>query len=134
MRGVVELARSTALLTADPRRTDDMRMPGRIHILGASGSGTTTLAAAIRLERLRARDVRRHGPEAIASGGALHQAHIEFLDWAGGYDTGGPEMRSRALHEAWLSNLTCATLRLDGDRSVTEQLARIDAFVENEEA
>ena len=184
-----------------------MRVPGRIHIFGAAGSGTTTLASAIaathghrhldtddffwlptdppyrqirpreprlellrhalaessswvlsgslcgwgdplisqfdlvvflvvptavRLTRLRAREVRRYGEGAIAPGGRLHQAHVEFLDWAGRYDTGGLEMRSRALHEAWLSSLRCATLRLDGDRSVAEQLARIEVFVEAE--
>jgi adenylate kinase family enzyme len=88
--------------------------------------------SAIRLARLRAREVRRYGAEAIASEGALHQAHIEFIDWAGRYDTGGPEMRSRALHEAWLSSLPCLALRLDGDRPAAEQLARIEAFVEAE--
>jgi hypothetical protein len=87
---------------------------------------------AVRLARLRAREVQRYGPEAIASGGPLHQAHIEFMDWAARYDTGGPEMRSVALHQGWMSNLPCVTLRLDGDRPVADQLARIEAFVEAE--
>lgn len=52
-----------------------------------------------RLARLRAREVMRYGHEAIASGGRLHKAHIEFLDWAQRYDDGGLNMRSRALHE-----------------------------------
>jgi hypothetical protein len=81
---------------------------------------------------LRAREVQRYGDEAIAPGGALHQVHVEFLDWAARYDTGGPEMRSRDLHETWLSNLPCATLRLDGDRPVAEQLARIEGSVAGE--
>ena len=180
-------------------------MPRRIHIFGASGSGTTTLASAlaarhghrhldtddffwlpttppyreirprearlpllrralaespswvlsgslcgwgdpliaafdlavllgapteVRLARLRARELERYGHEAIAPGGPLREAHVEFLDWAGRYDTGGPEMRSRALHDAWLSALACPTLRLEGDRPVAEQLARIEASVE----
>ena len=152
-----------------------MRVPDRIHIVGASGSGTTSLAAElagryghrhldtddfywrrtdppfrekrppeerlaslrttfqeakrwvlsgslcgwgdplipefevvvflvvptpVRLARLRAREIERYGRQAIAPGGALHEAHVEFLEWAGRYDTGDPEMRSRAMHEA----------------------------------
>ena len=181
-----------------------MQMPRRIHVFGASGSGTTTLAAAltaahghrhldtddfywfrtdppfrhvrpvverldllrraladspswvlsgslcgwadpiipefdlvvflavpteVRLARLRAREVERYGREAIAPGGALHGSHTEFLDWAAGYDAAGLDMRSRALHEAWLAALPGATLRLEGDRPVAAQLARVEAAV-----
>jgi len=158
-----------------------VRMPRRLHVLGASGSGTTSLASLlaarhghrhllellrralgeapawvlsgslcgwgdpliaefdlviflavpteVRLTRLRAREVERYGQEAIAPGGPRHEAHVEFLRWAGRYDAGGLEMRSRALHDAWLSALPCPTLRLEGDRPVAEQLARIEAAV-----
>lgn len=182
-----------------------MQMPDRIHIVGASGSGTTSLASAlaerhghrhldtddfywlptdppyqqtrprevrlrllksalaqssswvlsgslcgwgdplipefdlvvflvvptaVRMARLRARETARYGDTAIAPGGALHDAHVEFLNWAGRYDAGGAEMRSRVLHEAWLSTLPGAVLRLDGDRSVAEQVTRIEAAIE----
>ena len=177
-----------------------MRVPDRIHIVGASGSGTTSLAAElagryghrhldtddfywwrtdppfrekrpreerlaslrttfqeakrwvlsgslcgwgdpvipelelvvfllvptpVRLARLRAREIERYGRQAIAPGGALHEAHVEFLEWAGRYDTGDPEMRSRAMHEAWLAALPCSVVRLEGDVSVVEQRERI---------
>jgi quinol monooxygenase YgiN/adenylate kinase family enzyme len=180
------------------------QLPGRIHILGASGSGTTSLAAAIaakhhhrhldtddffwlatsppyrerrpqgervallrgalgkaqpwvlsgslcgwgdplipefelvvflvvptavRLARLRAREIERYGREAIAAGWPLNRAHVEFLEWAASYDTGGLEMRSRALHEAWLAALARPLVRLEGDVSVAEQLARLEANV-----
>jgi adenylate kinase family enzyme len=180
-------------------------MPNRVHIFGASGSGTTSLASALaarhghrhldtddfywlptdppyreprprearlallrqavaesrrwvlsgslcgwgdplipefdlviflvvsteaRLERLRARECERYGHEAIAPGGILHRAHVEFLDWAGRYDVGGVEARSRALHEAWLAGVPGPLLRLEGDRTVSEQLVRIEAAVE----
>jgi adenylate kinase family enzyme len=176
-----------------------MRVPDRIHIVGASGSGTTSLAAElagryghrhldtddfywrrtdppfrekrppeerlaslrttfqeakrwvlsgslcgwgdplipefelvvfllvptpVRLARLRAREIERYGRQAIAPGGALHEAHVEFLEWAGRYDTGDPEMRSRAMHEAWLAALPCSVVRLEGDVSI-EQRERI---------
>ncbi|HJR02121.1 MAG TPA: AAA family ATPase [Methylomirabilota bacterium] len=79
----------------------------------------------VRLARLLAREIERYGRRAIARGGALHGAHVEFLEWAGRYDTGGPEMRSRAMHEAWLATLPCSVVRLEGDVSVSEQLARL---------
>ena len=182
-----------------------MRMPDRVHIFGASGSGTSSLAGAlaaryghrhldtddfywlpsdppyreprpraerlallrqaitesrrwalsgslcgwgdplisefelviflvvpteVRLARLRAREGERYGREALAPGGALHHAHAEFLEWAGRYDSGGVEMRSRALHEAWLAGLTDPVLRLEGDRPVGDQLDQIEAAVE----
>ena len=178
-----------------------MQLPDRIHIFGASGSGTTTLALAIaekqghrfldtddffwaptdppfqekrprdqriamlrqsmlgsvpwvlsgslcgwgdplipefdlvvfllvptpvRMARLLAREIERYGRRAIMARGERHQAHVDFLEWAGGYDTGGPEMRSRTFREAWLSALPCAVLRLEGDQSVGEQLAQIE--------
>jgi adenylate kinase family enzyme len=177
-----------------------MRVPDRVHIVGASGSGTTSLAAElagryghrqldtddfywrrtdppfrekrppeerlaslrttlqeakrwvlagslcgwgdplipefelvvfllvptpVRLARLRAREIERYGRQAIAPGGALHEAHVEFLEWAGRYDTGDPEMRSRAMHEAWLAALPCSVVRLEGDVSIVEQRERI---------
>jgi len=81
----------------------------------------------IRLRRLQQREVERYGREAVAAGGAQHDAHIAFLEWAGQYDAGGLEMRSRALHEAWLTALPCAVMKLEGDRSPEEQLAAIES-------
>ena len=84
----------------------------------------------VRLARLRVRESERYGQHAIASGGELHGAHMEFLDWAGRYDTGGLEMRSRALHEAWLATVSCPVMELEGDRSAGEQLERIGASLD----
>lgn len=88
----------------------------------------------IRLARLREREVARYGRQAIAEGGELHSAHGEFLEWAGSYDTGGLEIRSRALHEAWLAALPGPVLRLKGDRPVEDQLAQIAATIGNRSA
>jgi len=84
----------------------------------------------VRLARLRVRESERYGQHAIAPGGELHVAHVAFLDWAGGYDTGGLEMRSRALHEAWLASVSCPVVRLEGDLSAGEQLERIEASLD----
>ena len=82
---------------------------------------------AVRLARLKLRETGRYARDAIARGGPLHEPHIQFLDWAGRYDAGGLEMRSRALHEAWLATLSCPIIRLEGDVSAGEQLERIEA-------
>jgi len=81
----------------------------------------------VRLARLRAREQARYGVDAILPGGPLHEASGEFLDWASRYDAGDREMRSRAMHEAWLAALPGPVLRLQGDRPVAEQLARVEA-------
>ena len=85
----------------------------------------------VRLARLRMREIERYGERAIAPGGTLHGAHLEFLEWAGRYDAGGLEVRSRALHEAWLATLPCAVVRLEGDRIVAEQVAALEASLES---
>ncbi len=77
-------------------------MLSRIHVTGASGSGTSTLG------------------RALAPGGSHHDEHRGFIEWAKQYDEGGLEMRSRALHEEWLGALSCPVLRLEGTRPVTE--------------
>jgi adenylate kinase family enzyme len=82
---------------------------------------------AIRLARLRLRESERYGENAIGPRGELHRAHEEFLDWAGRYDAGGADMRSRAQHEAWLARVPCTVIRLEGQSSTSDQLARIEA-------
>ncbi|HEX7212886.1 MAG TPA: AAA family ATPase [Methylomirabilota bacterium] len=80
----------------------------------------------VRLARLHAREQQRYGAAAIAAGGPLHPAHVEFMDWAGRYDSGGPDMRSRAMHEAWLASISAPVVRLEGDHPMSDLLARLD--------
>ena len=68
----------------------------------------------VRLARLRERERRRYGMEAISPGGELHAAHVSFLDWATSYDDPDFTGRSRAKHHRWLESLPCDVLRLDG--------------------
>ena len=70
------------------------------------------------MQRLRVREVQRSG----------HLASIEFLEWANNYDTGGLEMRSRKLHEAWLKNLQTPVLSLEGEGAVNDLLGQVDVF------
>jgi adenylate kinase family enzyme len=78
----------------------------------------------IRLARLRERERGRYG-DAIAPGGVMHAEHSAFLSWAAAYDGGGPEIRSRRVHEAWLAALPCAVVRFTGARPTELHLDRI---------
>jgi len=73
-----------------------------------------TAPTAVRLERLRARE--------LAEVGHVDQA---FLDFAAAYDDAGLAMRSAALHECWFAARWCPVLRLDGTRPVEENVERI---------
>jgi hypothetical protein len=66
-----------------------------------------TVRKDVRLSRLKDREQRKLG-----------RVDPEFLEWAGKYDDGALDMRSRAMHESWLRGLTCRTLRLDGELPV----------------
>jgi adenylate kinase family enzyme len=68
-----------------------------------------TVRKEVRLQRLVAREEHKLG-----------HADPEFIAWAAQYDEGGPDVRSRALHEQWLTGLTCPVIRLDGERPVAE--------------
>jgi adenylate kinase family enzyme len=83
---------------------------------------------AIRLARLNERERRRYG-DAIAPGGPMHETHVAFMRWSAAYDSAGMEMRSRALHEAWLARLPGAVLRLDGAQPIETLVERVERFV-----
>jgi hypothetical protein len=74
---------------------------------------------AIRLERLRRREMQRFG-----------RVNPAFLAWAAAYDAGPTEGRGLARQEAWLACRRCAVLRLVGELSTAAQLARIRAWME----
>lgn len=67
-----------------------------IHIFGAAGSGTSTLAAA-------------------------------------GYETGGVEMRSKAMHDAWSRKLSCPVLVLDGTQPVESPVDAVLSALQRKE-
>jgi len=83
---------------------------------------------ALRLDRLRAREIERYGAAALAPGGAMHAAHHAFLDWAEAYDTGTRVSRNRQAHEAWLARLPCPVLRIEGDTTVEDRVRRVLTF------
>jgi adenylate kinase family enzyme len=80
----------------------------------------------IRMSRLLDRERERYGID-MEPGGKRYLNHKTFMEWAARYDSGGPEIRSKALHEAWLAELTCPVLRLEEDMTVE---ARVDAVLQ----
>jgi adenylate kinase family enzyme len=82
---------------------------------------------ATRLSRLAERERTRFGAAALAPGGAMHENHRDFLQWASGYDP-GTVGRNRAMHEKWLATLPCPVLRLYGLTPTREQVQRTMAF------
>ena len=84
-----------------------------------------TLPPDLRLARLHAREEERYR----RGTGRTPEEHVAvrdgFLEWAARYDEGGMDVRSRALHEAWLAELPCPVLRLEGDLTTDERTARV---------
>ena len=67
----------------------------------------------IRIARLQAREVLRYGA-AIEPGGSRHAESKAFITWAAGYESALLPGRSLRRHEAWLADLPCPVVRLDG--------------------
>jgi adenylate kinase family enzyme len=84
----------------------------------------------IRLERLRAREARRFGADAVAPGGSMHQQAEYCVEWASHYDDGTREGRNLARHQAWLATLPCPVLRLDGTRQVQDLVKEVCLAIE----
>lgn len=78
----------------------------------------------VRLARLQQREVERYGKEALA-GGSRYEESQAFLEWASLYDHAGMEVRSKALHEQWIAELSCPVLRIVGDYSIEERVAAV---------
>jgi len=83
------------------------------------------LPSAVRMERLKKREVERYSPEIEDSTHPGYLQHKEFLDWAAAYDTGGLDMCSRTRHEEWITTLPCKLLRLEQECTVQENLKAI---------
>lgn len=67
----------------------------------------------VRIARLKVREARRFGA-VIEPGGWRHEESQAFIAWAAGYDSGALPGRSLLRHEAWLADLPCPVVRLDG--------------------
>ncbi|UYX52536.1 hypothetical protein M3Y14_30050 [Bacillus thuringiensis] len=75
----------------------------------------------VRLERLQQREFQRYGNDIVAGGSKYDQSKA-FLEWASLYDEAGMEVRSKMLHEHWMSDLVCPTLVIEGNYTVKERV------------
>lgn len=80
----------------------------------------------LRMSRIMERERMRYG-DAIAEGGAMRVQHLEFIECASKYDTADESMRSLGLHEQWMATLPCRCIRIEGDLSIEEHRARLQA-------
>lgn len=78
----------------------------------------------IRLERLKQREMDRFGSR-ILPGNDKHNDYRDFIAWASCYENGGLDVRSRKQQEAWLKQLSCPVLRINGDFSVEQNVKTV---------
>jgi len=76
----------------------------------------------VRMEHLRRRELARFGARMLP-GGDMYEQSQAFLAWAASYDDGGLDIRSRQLHDQWLSTLPCPILCFEGEYTIEEHLA-----------
>lgn len=114
------LAERSSLLQADVESQTNVVVSGSILGWGEAIENAFDLVvflyvpSNIRVERLRQREVDKYGV-----------VDPDFLVWASQYDEGPPTGRSLAKHNAWLASRSCEVLRLEGDISVSERVARV---------
>jgi hypothetical protein len=53
----------------------------------------------------------------------MYEISQAFFAWAGSYDEGGVDIRSRRLHDQWLGTLPCPILCFEGKYTIEQQLA-----------
>ncbi len=85
----------------------------------------------LRLARLKIREISRYGEEALSPGGWFHKNHVEFMEYASSYDSGGLDIRSRQLHEQWLSTIPGPVLRIEEPLSIGELISTVQKMVES---
>ena len=82
------------------------------------------LSPTIRIARLLERERGRYGDQ-IEPGGRLYQHHLEFVEWARGYDREDFTGRSLKRHRAWLATMSCSVVELDGAEPVAQSLEAV---------
>jgi hypothetical protein len=84
----------------------------------------------IRLQRLRAREARHFGADAVAPGGWHRQDTEDFIEWASHYEDGTREGRHLARHLRWLEGLACPVVEVDGARPIADLVQDVVAALE----
>jgi adenylate kinase family enzyme len=81
----------------------------------------------VRLKRLRDREARHFGADAVSLEGWRYRETEEFIEWASHYNDGSREGRNLMRHEAWLTTLICPIMRLDGTRPTPDLVSEVIA-------
>lgn len=127
-----------ALMKKDISENDNVVISGSLVDWGDELIPLFTLAirlvtdTEIRIKRIKQRE-RDKLRERIAPGGDMHQQHLEFIEWAGKYDTGSINMCSKAKHDEWQKLLQCKQLILNGaddlDKNFEEVRTEINSVI-----
>lgn len=126
-----ERAERVRLLWADLDAAGEAVISGSLYDWGDCFLPEVTLGVRVvtptevRIERLRQREYARFG-ERIREGGDMYGEHLEFIQWARGYDTDGPAARSKQGHDRHEQGLCCPRVIVDGTKPLEEILALID--------
>ncbi len=84
-----------------------------------------------RTTRLRERESRHFGADAVSPGGWRHEETEQFLEWSTHYDDSTRDGRNLENQRAWLAALPCAVLELE---STQPRANLVQAIVEKLEA
>ena len=129
-----EISERIRLMKGDIGRYDNVVISGSLVDWGDELIPLFTLTirvetnTAVRLERLKIRE-REHFGSRIDIGGDMHENHMEFIEWAGAYDDGGIDMRSKAKHHEWQKKLKCPILLVDGNMPVEENFIYVSGQI-----
>lgn len=119
-----EPAQRVAMIQKDVEGLDSWVLSGSICSWGDPLLDSFSLAVfvqldpTIRMQRLRDREVLRHG-DRIQPSGDMRQQHLDFIDWAASYDTAKAPIRSLDLHHRWMKGLNCPILEVNSADPVT---------------
>ncbi|MCC8409956.1 AAA family ATPase [Mucilaginibacter sp. UR6-1] len=79
----------------------------------------------IRMTRLKKREFERYG-DIIYTDASRNRQFVEFMNWAAGYDDNtAPTSRTLQKQQNWLQTLTCPVLRITGDTTVDDRVAKV---------
>ena len=87
----------------------------------------------IRMERLKNREYERYG-DLILEGNQKHGDYLEFISWAGLYDDGDESVRSKKLHLDWLGAINSKIIKIEGLKTISEEIEIVKNEIENEES
>jgi adenylate kinase family enzyme len=82
----------------------------------------------LRIDRIKQRELKRFGKR-ILPGGDMYEEHQAFLEWASTYDIGGIDMRSKALHDKWLKQISCTQIEINGSH-IENELHLLEKYFE----